>query len=562
MTAIRTATRAPEPADDPVDVPVPTGTARPAPRRPPITALRWGAMAVGLALAATGGYPTWAVVPGALALIAYAAYRTARPIPYRDDVRTTVAVVLEVGVHVVAVEATGYWASPFVYSLVAAIVVASFARGFAFALRISLVSIVAVALPYHLTTGDELGLALGRTRDAAIQLVLVAVIAGYARRVMGEAEERHSVTLDRLGRLAEANSLLYSLHRVAQVLPASLDLDEALDSTVERLRTFFDVSALGVFLADETSNGWLVARQEGVRLPGYLDVEQLPASVRAATAHDSTVVERQLSTRGGGLTAASGSGLYAPLRARGQLVGVLAVERVEPDGFPAGDVSLLDGFTEAAALAIDNARWFARLRTVGADEERMRIARELHDRVGQSLAYLAFEMDRLRACDDAELRTGVDGLRADVRTVLGEIRETLYDLRTDVSETAGFGDTVQPFLDRVGKRSGLVAVLEDRATGRLPLPQEREVWRIAQEAVTNAERHSGGGTVVVRWACDGARAELEVVDDGVGFETRKAGRMDSYGILGMRERAAGIGATLSVESTPGRGTSVRCAVTP
>jgi signal transduction histidine kinase len=105
-------------------------------------------------------------------------------------------------------------------------------------------------------------------------------------------------------------------------------------------------------------------------------------------------------------------------------------------------------------------------------------------------------------------------------------------------------------------------VLEDASTGRLPLPQERELWRIAQEAVTNAERHSGGRTVWVRWRCDGSHARLEVADDGVGFETRKAGRMDSYGILGMRERAAGIGATLSVDSTPGRGTTVRCALAP
>ena len=533
-------------------LPAPATGAAPATgtRRPPIAAIRWGAIAVGFSLAASSGADVRVLAPAGVVLAAYAAWRAARPIPYRDDLRTTALVLLEVGLHVLVLEATGYWSSPYVFSLITAIVVAGFSRGFAFALRVSLVSIAAVGLPYHLTTDDGIDQALRRTGQAGVQLVLVAVVAGYARRVMGEAEERHSVALDRLGRLAEANTLLYSLHQVAQALPASLDLEEALDSTLERLRSFYDPSAAAVFLPDESTSGWLVARQHGTRLPAYLEADALPPNARAATHSPSTVVD------------ATGSGLHAPLRARGQLVGVLAVEHGDAGHFSAGDVSLLDGFTETAALAIDNARWFSRLRTVGADEERMRIARELHDRVGQSLAYLAFEMDRLRSCGEADLRTGVDALRSDVRTVLGEVRETLYDLRTDVSEEADVAQTITPFLERVERRSGMVAVLEDTSTGRLSLLQERELWRIAQEAVTNAERHSGGTTVWVRWACDGVQATLEVADDGDGFETRKAGRMDSYGILGMRERAAGVGATLSVESTPGQGTTVRCSLQP
>ena len=67
----------------------------------------------------------------------------------------------------------------------------------------------------------------------------------------------------------------------------------------------------------------------------------------------------------------------------------------EPNHFDRRDVELLSGYVEPAALAIDNARWFSRLRTVGAEEERNRLARDLHDRIGQSLAYLAFELDRL-----------------------------------------------------------------------------------------------------------------------------------------------------------------------
>ena len=84
------------------------------------------------------------------------------------------------------------------------------------------------------------------------------------------------------------------------------------------------------------------------------------------------------------------------------------------------------------------------------------------------------------------------------------------------------------------------------------------MWRIAQEAVTNAERHADATVLRVTWTCNGGAAELEITDDGRGFERGRAGRIDSYGILGMRERAASIGASLDIVSKPGSGTVVRC----
>ena len=84
------------------------------------------------------------------------------------------------------------------------------------------------------------------------------------------------------------------------------------------------------------------------------------------------------------------------------------------------------------------------------------------------------------------------------------------------------------------------------------------MWRVAQEAVTNAERHADASIIRVSWRCDAKKAELVVADNGRGFERGKAGRMDSYGMLGMRERAASVGASLDVDSEPGQGTTVRC----
>jgi signal transduction histidine kinase len=251
------------------------------------------------------------------------------------------------------------------------------------------------------------------------------------------------------------------------------------------------------------------------------------------------------------------------LSARGSIIGLLSIEHNETHHFSARDEELLAGFAEPAALAIDNARWFGRLRTVGADEERTRIARDLHDRIGQSLAYLAFELDRIvksSGTRDQAVTHSLDQLRGDVRGVIGEVRDTLYDLRTDVTDSASLPVTLEVFLNRVRERSGLQVGMRSQETGRLPILQEREIWRIAQEAITNVERHARATQVTVTWRCDGRTAVLEVADDGIGFPEGHTGRLDSYGMLGMRERAASIGATLTVSSQPGKGTRVRCVV--
>ena len=145
-----------------------------------------------------------------------------------------------------------------------------------------------------------------------------------------------------------------------------------------------------------------------------------------------------------------------------------------------------------------------------------------------------------------------------MRSVVGEVRDTLYDLRTDVTDSQDVADTLAGFLDRVRDRSHLDVKLDARVTGRIPIMQERELWRIAQEAVTNVERHAKATRLAVTWRCDGNRALLMIVDDGVGFPQGKAGRLDSYGVVGMRERAASIGATLDIHGMEHQGTTVRC----
>ncbi len=533
--------------------------------KPAILAIRGGTTVISIVLAAPAFVDRdWTVIIWCAVIAAYNVVRLAFPIRYvTADTSSLLRVLFEVTLHVMAVVATGYWASPLVFALITAVMVAGFARGFGFALRVGLASALAVSIPYLLRS-DPQDEAWREAVQWTGELVLVAMIAGYARRVTGEVDRQHTLALDRLGRLADANLLLHSLHRVTQTLPASLDLDDALDTTMGRLRDLFDFDGAAVFLLDETDHMWVVARWEGPRPAPTYTTDDLPAAaIEALDARLPVRVDRLMPDRPG-VAVEMSSGLYAPLLARDTVLGFIALEHHDSHHFTTRDFELLHGFMEPAALAIDNARWFARLRTVGADEERTRIARDLHDRIGQSLAYLAFELDRIVKANTKgdDVTKHLDRLRTDVRGVIGEVRDTLYDLRTDVTDEQDLAQTLRDFLDRVQARSDLDIRLDAQTSGRLPLLQERELWRVAQEAVTNVERHAQASKVAVTWRCDGSRAVLIVADDGVGFPAGRAGRLDSYGIIGMRERAASIGAALDISSEPGVGTTIRCEIRP
>lgn len=197
-----------------------------------------------------------------------------------------------------------------------------------------------------------------------------------------------------------------------------------------------------------------------------------------------------------------------------------------------------------------------------AAEERGRVARELHDRLGQSLAAVGFALEhladrsaRIGPTPDGDLSGELRNLADDVRYVYRQMREQLSDLRSDPLVGVDLTGAIAGLLARVELRSAVHTVLVHDGAARLPPAVEHEVWRIAQEAVINAERHAHATSIVVRWACDGQAGLLEVVDDGSGLPDRPP-RHDAYGIVGMRERADAIKASLDITSTADRGTCV------
>jgi signal transduction histidine kinase len=534
------------------------------PFRTVIVMTRWATLSLSLVelLLAQGEAPPKDVVCFAI-LAVNGLYRTFRPMKDRDTTANFLAILSGTAFHAVIVAFTGYLGSPFVYTLVVHVVMAGLARGLLAAMVIAVCAPLSIGLAQLALTADK----PNQIEWVWIAwLVLVAITSTYARRISGEANRRQVAAMDRLSRLADANALLFALHRVAQTLPATLDLNETVESTVSRLHDLFDHDLATLLLFDETDHGWEVAETDGpaatsVVLPSKLPPGGLPPPLARAVAGGFLVHVSDLRADGGpGLWSDAGSGLYIVLPARGSVVGLIALEHHDVNHFDRRDVELLSGYVEPAALAIDNARWFARLRTVGAEEERNRLARDLHDRIGQSLAYLAFELDRLIRANERgdEVGPDLERLRDDVRRVVSEVRETLYELRTEVTTDQDIMTALRLMADRLDRRSGMTVTVSGEPTGRLPLPQERELFRIAQEAAVNVERHAEATTITINWWSDGHTAILEVTDDGRGFPAGQAGRADSYGIVGMRERAASVGATLEIESLPGKGTRVRC----
>ena len=524
---------------------------------PPLAPFRWGALVVGLIGAADDllddFWPTGVVL---LVLAAYANYTTIRPIPYRDDRPTRTLVGFDVLIHLGAVMLTGNWSSPFAFTLIPSTLLAGFAAGPVFALELIGASAAIISVRYLVDVGPREGYTTALAWCGV--LALVALTSGLARRVSQESQRQQLIALDRLSKLGEANALLFSLQRVAQTLPASLDLDDVLDSTLTRLRPLIDADAVTVLLYSDPDRSWDAVRSRGHRGASSYSTDQLALPLRDAMLSSRSITVADLARDGPGVADGMASGLYASLRARGTLMGLIALESREPDYFSVQHTELLNGFIEPFGIAIDNARLFRRLRSIGADEERSRIARELHDRIGNALAMIGFEVDRLtmQAQRGSDVAAPLGELRLQVSAVVGDVREALYDLRTDVSDAQDLVATLTMFCERVRNRSPLDVTFNADATYRLPLLQEREFWQISREAITNVERHARADALVVSWKCRPTIVELVIADNGQGF-VKGSGRPDSYGLVGMRERAASVNAVLDISSDLGVGTTIR-----
>ncbi len=520
---------------------------------PLVTLLRWLSLLVGIALIPTTSDPTSpALIVATLALLANTIFRTIRPLRLQPaNWRAEGMLLLDLALAVFMITLTGDWASPFLLTPVPTVILAAYGWGYREGLATAAVTGATLALADALSGVSEDTLRTGVL--ASVVVLLAALVGGFTRQLWLESERRQQATLDQVTRMAVANDLLHALHDIVQTLPSSLDLSEVVTSGRESFRELVDSTVAVVLVPDDTSDTWHVELSEGVRIPTTIAPAELP-DVLVQALRSKTVVRFDDLTpaTGAAFGEATRSALGTALRAHDRIVGLVMIEHEVENAYTDEDASMISGLASSLALAVDNARWFSRLRTLGAEAERARIARDLHDNVAQSLAYVGFELDRLATVhDDPEL----SDLYAVVRGVVAELRETLYQLRVTVGQTQDLVDVAREYLERWSLRTGVEAeFLPDTHGRRVPAQVEQELWRILQESLTNVERHADASHAWVSWRIDEQHARLEVRDDGRGITTDEPN--ERYGLVGIRERADAVGAHVTLTSEPERGTSV------
>jgi two-component system sensor histidine kinase UhpB len=221
--------------------------------------------------------------------------------------------------------------------------------------------------------------------------------------------------------------------------------------------------------------------------------------------------------------------------------------------------------SEAGELALTFNDMLDRLRTerrdatgrvlLAQEAERLRIAQELHDQVGQELTAVLLLLSSLEAKAPEELRTAVLEAQNSVRASLEDVRRIAIDLRPEALDDLGLESALAVLCDRFAQRTGIEISYEvSEPVPELSTEAELVVYRVAQEALTNVARHSGSAAAELSLRSDAGRVVLTVRDHGRGLGSEQA---PGSGIRGMRERAGLIGATLEFGGVPGGGSEVR-----
>ena len=359
-------------------------------------------------------------------------------------------------------------------------------------------------------------------------------------------DRRQVVDGDDLDRLSTANQILLSLQKIAITLPSSFDLEKVLDQGVAQVQELIRADIVTVLLANDDGTSMLIVRGRGSAQRLRIENDALPRHIAQALHYNHSVSsELSQTTRGFADEALLGS--YCALRSRGFIVGLIAAEWRQRQDITQ-QTQVLTGVADALGVAIDNARLFRDIRQQSASEERMRIARDLHDRTGSTLAYVGLELDRLIRKETAqEKQVELSDIREHVSKTISEVREMLYNLRTGRDGQNSLSDTVQEFADRVSARAHVQVTCDFKAPVIDDAFVTNEIWEMIKEAILNAERHSQASELVISTSINEQNWEVSIADNGIGLKSADK-RHDAYGMTGMLERAESLGAEISIMS--------------
>jgi signal transduction histidine kinase len=408
--------------------------------------------------------------------------------------------------------------------------------------------------------------------DEAALIVLAdwAAIAIENARLYADEHERRD-ELERAVRTLEATS------EITRAVGGELQLDRILELIAKRGRALVEARAM------------LIALREGDELSVVAAAGQVPAGVRDITNPiDGSPGGEALKTRRAQRVEPGSIGLRAPwakaLEAQAELVvplvfrdralGVIAAF----DGlgasptFSAEDEQLMLAFAASAATAVATGQHVVaegtRRSLEASERERGRWARELHDETLQEMGALKLLLAAARRSEDvAALHSALDQGVEQVAGAIERLRSLITDLRPAALDQLGAGPALEALAERVASQSGLRITMDvdldyeaGRAQARHTPDVEATIYRLVQEAFTNAVKHAEATQVHVDVREDEDGIDIVVRDDGKGFDPAVAVASEGFGLLGMRERISLVGGTLEVTSKSGEGAEVRARV--
>jgi len=381
---------------------------------------------------------------------------------------------------------------------------------------------------------------------------LLGITGGFASRVWRIPEQ------EGLDVLVEANRVLSSLYRIARSLPGGLEIGTVADAAVSEIRDAVRASA-GAMLLQE-SGSYAVVSSFGLQDPNAVTVQDLSTGLGAAVRGTVSILKKQdLHPLNVSAMGDYDCWLAAPMKRDGIPQGCLLAACPDERRHEAS-LMLLQRLADEASVAVENARLFSRVREISIDEERRRLARELHDGVAQALTHLRFELEfmgRHGHVTPDQVKREVDRLSRVVQRASNDVRSMITGLRSSMSDE-GLAGSLRSYLSDLRGLGGPEIVFETRGEARLRPDIEAEIFRVAQEAVSNALRHAGAELVTVSLLSAATQLTLTVEDDGIGLSRRRTrkGAEGGVGLDAMRERAALIGAVLHVGSRVDGGTRV------
>lgn len=257
--------------------------------------------------------------------------------------------------------------------------------------------------------------------------------------------------------------------------------------------------------------------------------------------------------------------LGVPLVSRGTVIGAFYLtDKKDAADFNAADQRLIELFAGHAAVIVDNARLFDQSRALSVTEERNRLARELHDSVTQTLFSLNLTANAATELIDAEPERAKQEVRKVAQlaqSALHEMRDLVFGLRPAALENEGLATALRKHVELVRRSYGVNVELGVSGSRDLPPSVEAGLFRIIQEALNNALKHSRAENIRIELAFENGSVTAIVSDDGVGFDPRALPvRAKHLGLTSMEERAQDLSSTLEIRSERGAGTTVRLEV--